>query len=331
MPEWLGASVRTARNLGLAALVAALLSTWLIRPHNSAGHDAFYGVAVDPTVAIERAMPRLSDLGVHTVRLHMEIKDWGRPTANVGGEVYDNALQQAEPLKREGFLVILQVASSGGAMPSYSRAKAVFEWLLTRSGASSVGVFEVFGPVTDHASNADAFSTTLSLDEQAQRYVQGPLKAAWDVFHPARRKVLGGAFTPYQQLASYGSAGGATQAVTQAYVRAGYLDYVDYAGVHPSQQPPRKQADWVRAAQALLHKPVWVSEWSIDPQQYLQEADFARALTQTVTALRPLVAVLCYTPFYAPSGSARVVQEAFLSGYRAQQPAYDAYKSWPKG
>src|SRR5439155_14807343 len=101
------------RNLAIAALVAALLSIWLFKPVRAAGPAGFYGMVVAPEVDIGDAIPRLSDLGVRTVRLRMDIRDWGTPSANAGGAAYDNALRQAGPLHRDGFHVMLRVASEG--------------------------------------------------------------------------------------------------------------------------------------------------------------------------------------------------------------------------
>jgi hypothetical protein len=330
MPSWLTDMAKTARNLGLAALVAALLSSWLFAADRAAGRDAYYGVVVDPTVNIGRAVPRLSELGVHTVRLGMDVKDWSRPSANTGGPEYDGALSQAQALDKQGFRIVLQVNSLGGAMPSYARARALFGWLLRRPGAGVVDVVEVFGPVTDHDSNADAFSTTLSRDVQARHYVGGPLRAAWDVFHAADKQVLGGAFTLWQQARDFGSVGTYTLAVTRAYIRAGYLKYVDFAGLHPYVGSAASQVEWVRQAKALFGRtPIWISEWGLTRADYPSLAAYSDAMGRAVTALRPMVDVVCYATF-TPSATSDGLVQPGLTGYRRVQPAYDKYRSWPK-
>jgi hypothetical protein len=216
-------------------------------------------------------------------------------------------------------------------MPSYARSRGVFEWLLKRPGADAVDVFEILGPVTVRESDADAFSPTLSLDDQAKRYVDGPLRAGWDVFHRAAdKKVLGAAFTPWQQVASFDTRGSDTVAVTQAYLRAGYLGRVDFANVQPSLGSPAAQVDWVRVVGKLFSpKPVWISEWGLDHTAYPDEKDYATAMGQAVGGLRGLVGVACYESFTPGPGSYGVTQGG-LSGYRDQQPAYDTYKDWPK-
>lgn len=326
----LGGTLLAARNLGAAALAMTLLSMWLLAPGKAAGPDAFYGMVVDPQIDIDKAVPRLSELGVRTVRLRMDIKDWGQPTANTGSAAYDGALGQAGRLARDGFQVVLQVNSEGGAMPSYARARGLFQWLVRRPGADSVDVFEVLGPVTVKATNADAFSTTLSLDQQARRYVDGPLRAAQEVFHSARKKVLGAAFTPWQQVASFDGHGTDTLAVTQAYLNAGYLKRVDYAGLKPTLGTPTAEVDWIRVvAKLFAPKPVWISEWQFDRTAYSDPAQYAQATGQAVNGLHSLVAVACYQAFTPGVDSYGVVQPG-LAGYRPLQPAYDTYRQWPK-
>lgn len=329
-PTPLGKAVVVARNLGIAALAATLLSTWLMTPGQAAGKDPFYGMVIGPQIEIDKAIPRLADLGVHTVRLQMDITDWGRPAANTGAPAYDAALAQAGPLDREGFQIILRVNSEGGQLPSYARAKAVFQWLLKRPGAAAIDVYEIMGPVTEKATDADAFSPSLSLDQQAHRYIDGPLKAAAEVFHRARKKVLGAAFTPFQQVANYDTRGTDTLAVTRAYLHAGYLDKVDYAGLKPTLATPTAQVDWVRVVGGLFSpKKVWISEWELDRNSYPDPGDYARALTRAVSSLHDLVSVACYQAFTPGPDSYGVVLPAF-SGYRPVQPAYDTYNGWPK-
>jgi hypothetical protein len=257
----LGNLLRAALVLLLAAILAAFLTSLITPSGDEAGGDSFYGMVVGPEVDADRAIPKLGALGVNTVRLQMSVKDWSNPAANTGADQYDGALQQAPELAGKGFRVVLQVDSEGGAMPSYQRATKFFTWLMDRPGADSVDVVEVLGPVTVRASNADAMSTTLTRSMQAQRYVDGPLKAAWEVVHGDHdKKVLGAAFTPYQQAADGRSTASYNLGVTQAYVQAGYLDRVDYAGFHPDLATPQQQQAWVRRAKSVLAgKPLWVS------------------------------------------------------------------------
>jgi hypothetical protein len=268
---------------------------------------------------------------VNTVRLRMSVKDWADPAANTGSAEYDGALAQAPKLDDKGFRIVLQVDSEGGAMPSYPRAKAVFSWLMSRPGAKSVDVVEVLGPVTDTASDADAFSTTLTRAQQAKRYVDGPLKAAWEVVHrDHHKKVLGGAFTPFQQAADGRAAGSGNLSVTQAYIKAGYLNRVDYAGFHPDQSTAALQEAWVKKAAALFgRKPVWVSEWQLNRQAYPNDGAYLNAMGQTLTTLRGRVGVACYSGFTEQEGVVPVTQGG-LGGYREDDPAFSTYRDWPK-
>ena len=327
----LGRLGRSAGMLALAAIAAAALTTLVSRGDQTAGNDSFYGMVVGPQVDVDRAIPKLGALGVNTVRLRMSVKDWANPAANTGAAAYDGALAQAPKLDAKGFRVVLQVDSEGGAMPSYARAKALFTWLMNRPGAKSVDVVEVLGPVTDTASDADAFSTTLTRAQQAKRYVDGPLKAAWEVVHGSKRKkVLGAAFTPYQQVADGRAAGSGNLSVTQAYVKAGYLDRVDYAGFHPDQSTVALQEAWVRRATDLLgRKPVWVSEWQLNRQAYPDDGAYLNAMGQTLTNLRSTLGVACYSGFTEQEGVVPVTSGG-LGGYREEDPAFKTYREWPK-
>lgn len=321
----------TTLMLLVGAIVATLLTRFVSPDRTTAGKDSFYGMVVGPQVDVDRAIPKLDALGVNTVRLRMSVKDWGNPAANTGTDAYDGALKQAPKLDAKGYRVVLQVDSEGGAMPSYARAKAFFEWLMKRSGADHLDVVEVFGPLTDTASNADAFSTTLTRAQQATRYVDGPLKAAWDVVHSAKhKKVLGGAFTPYQQAADLSTAGTFNLQTTEAYLRAGYLDRVDYAGFHPDQSTVAQQEAWVaRATKTMSGKPLWVSEWQLNRQAYPDDGAYLNAMGQTLTALRGTLGVACYSGFTEQEGVVPVT-EGGLGGYREDDPAFETYRNWPK-
>jgi hypothetical protein len=323
--------LRAALVLLLVAILAAFLTSVITPSGDEAGGDSFYGMVVGPEVDADRAIPKLGALGVNTVRLQMSVKDWSNPAANTGADQYDGALQQAPELAGKGFRVVLQVDSEGGAMPSYQWATKFFTWLMDRPGADSVDVVEVLGPVTVRASNADALSTTLTRSMQAQRYVDGPLKAAWEVVHGDHdKKVLGAAFTPYQQAADGRSTASYNLGVTQAYVQAGYLDRVDYAGFHPDLATPQQQQAWVRRAKSVLAgKPLWVSEWQLNRSAYPSDGQYLDAMSTTVTGLHDQVAVACYLGFTDREGSVPVARSG-LGGYQEDNPAFNTYRSWPK-
>jgi hypothetical protein len=327
----LGNLLRPALQLLFLAVLAALLTHFLVPSNMQAGGDSFYGMVIGPQIDVDRAMPKLGALGVNTVRLQMSVKDWSRPAANTGADQYDGALQQAPKLSDQGFRVVLQVDSEGGAMPSYARSKAFFTWLLGRPGADSVDVVEVLGPVTVRASDADAFSPTLTRSMQAHRYVDGPLKAAWEIVHgDHHKKVLGAAFTPFQQASDGRSAGSYNLGVTKAYVDAGYLKRVDYAGFHPDLSTPAQQEQWVKRARDLFAgTPLWVSEWQLNRAAYPSDGDYLDAMSQTVTNLRSQLGAACYLGFTDQEGSVPVTHSGF-GGYQEDNPAFSTYRDWPK-
>lgn len=322
---------RSSGLLLLGAIAAAALTQLISPDGRTAGGDSFYGMVVGPQVDVDRAIPKLDALGVNTVRLRTSVRNWGDPAANTGSDAYDGALRQAPALSDKGYRVILQVDSEGGAMPSYPRAKALFQWLMDRPGADAVDVVEVLGPVTDQGSNADAFSTTLTRAQQARRYVDGPLRAAWDVVHgDARKKVLGAAFTPWQQAADGRANGSWSLGVTKAYVDAGYLDRVDYAGFHPDQPTVAAQQTWVTRATAMLgRKPVWVSEWQLNRSAFTDDGAYVDAMGKTLAGMRSAVKVACYSGFTEQEGVVPVT-EGGLGGYREDDPAFATYRNWPK-
>jgi hypothetical protein len=326
-----GRFARSAGLLLLAAIVAAALTTLIARGDRPAGKDSFYGMVVGPQVDVDRAIPKLAALGVNTVRLRMSVKNWGDPAANTGAEQYDGALAQAPKLDEKGFRVVLQVDSEGGAMPSYARAKAFFSWLMDRPGAKSVDVVEVFGPVTDQASDADAFSTTLTKGQQARRYVDGPLRAAWEVVHgDHHKKVLGAAFTAYQQTSDLRPGGSYNLTVTQAYVAAGYLRRVDYAGFHPDMTSVGLQEIWTRRARGVLAgRPMWISEWQLNRTAFSNDGSYLDAMSKTVLPLKGTVGTACYAGFTEDEGSVPVTSGG-LGGYREDDPAFTTYRNWPK-
>ena len=327
----LGKLLRPVLGLLVLAVLAALLTHYLTPSGDAAGGDPFYGMVVGPQVDVDQAIPKLGALGVNTVRLQMSVKNWSNPAANTGADQYDGALQQAPKLADKGFRVVLQVDSEGGAMPSYGRAKNFFTWLMGRPGADSVDVVEVLGPVTERASNADANSTTLTRSMQAHRYVDGPLKAAWEIVHGDHgKKVLGAAFTPYQQAADGRSTASYNLSVTQAYVQAGYLDRVDYAGFHPDLTTPAQQEQWVQKAKKVLAgKPLWVSEWQLNRSAYQSDGEYLDAMSKTVTNLRGQLGLACYLGFTNQEGSVPVTRGGF-GGYQEDNPAFSTYQDWPK-
>jgi hypothetical protein len=91
----LGKLLRPALLLLVLAILAALVTRYVVPSGDAAGDDSFYGMVVGPQVDVDRAIPKLGALGVNTVRLRMSVRDWSHPSANTGSDAYDGALEQA--------------------------------------------------------------------------------------------------------------------------------------------------------------------------------------------------------------------------------------------
>ena len=102
------------------------------------------------------------------------------------------------------------------------------------------------------------------------------------------------------------------------------------AGLQPYVATPASQVKWAQQAKALFGRtPMWISEWGLNRADYPTLAAYSDAMTSAVTALHPLVDVLCYATF-TPSATSNGLVQPGLTGYRRIQPAYDTYHSWPK-
>jgi hypothetical protein len=88
--------------------------------------------------------------------------------------------------------------------------------------------------------------------------------------------------------------------------------------------------EWARQAKALFGRtPVWISEWGLTKNDYPTAASYTDAMSRAVGPLRQSVAVVCYATFTPGTVSDGLVKPG-LTGYRQVQPAYDAYRDWPK-
>ena len=118
--------------------------------------------------------------------------------------------------------------------------------------------------------------------------------------------------------------------MTRAYVAAGYLDRVDYAGFQPDQPNADGQRVWVDRARAVLgDKPLWVSEWQLNREAFGSDGEYLDGMSQAVSALRGRADVLCYAGFTPDDGPVPVTQGG-LGGYREDDPAFDVYRGWAK-
>ncbi len=156
---------------------------------------------------------------------------------NRGG---DAQLQEAAQYKAAGFNVIMDV--NAPEVPSFSEAEGFFNYLKNKPGAlSSVSIWEI----GNEPDRPPFWHGT------ASQYVNNVLKAAWTVLHPAGAKILGAGPSWSPDYA-------------QTMVNAGYLKYVDYAGMHPygdSVQQVIERAEG--AAKVYAGKPMILSEWNV--------------------------------------------------------------------
>jgi hypothetical protein len=295
------------------------------------GTDNFYGVMFSYGEDVSKAKPKLADLGIKWCRVWVNIKDWSTPSNNTGSAAYDNGYQQAIALKAAGYKVILEINSEKGKVPTYSQAKAVYNWMLQKPNLkTSVDVWEIFNELNLPEYYEYAFSTTLSYKDQALKYINGPLKAAWDVFHNNNgEKVLGGSWTLWQQKAEYSTSGSYNLNVTKAYLNNGYLNYCDYAGIHPYHETASGQKDFMTQALSLFGaKPVIVSEWGLKPANYTITT-YTQAMDANRSFMYSNVRTACYYRFTPGNGWFGLVS-SLSSGYTPVEPAYTTYKNWPK-
>lgn len=289
------------------------------------GTDNFYGVMFSYNESVSKATPVLNDLQVRWCRVWVNITDWNTPSNNTGA-----AYQQAIDLKKAGFKVILVFNSDKGKVPTYSQAKAVYQWALGKSGLkSAVDIWEIFNELNNKAYYEQAYSTSISMTNQAKNYINGALKAAWDVFHVSNNEpVLGGSWTLWQQTKDYSTSGSYTLNLTKAYINNGYLNYCDFAGIHPYHEYASKQREFVTSFKNLVGtKPIIVSEWGLKPANYTVKT-YTDAMNANLSFMRSNVRTVCYYRFTPGNGWFGLVKG---TNYETKiEPAYTTYKNWPK-
>ena len=193
----------------------------------------FAGVSLNGSESPGMLIPILRTLHVKTVRLFFGMLTWN----NRGG---DASIQQAAQYKAAGFQVIMNV--NAPEVPSYSEASAFFNYIKNKPGAlGAVDIWEI----GNEPDRPPFWQGT------PQEYVNNVLKAAWDVLHPAGAKILGAGPSWDPNFA-------------QTMVDAGYLNYVDYAGMHPYGNSVAEVIDRAtRAAKVYAGKPMILSEWNV--------------------------------------------------------------------
>ena len=291
----------------------------------STAQDNFYGMYCGSDTNVAKAIPVMKDLGVKWVRLWYDINDWSTPPTSL-----NDALQRAVQLKAEGFNIIMEFNALNGTTPTgYEQVKAYFDAvqnLRDESGSSikdSIDIWEILNELNLQKYWAGT----------PEQYVNEVLKAAWDSIHiPSygSEKILGGCFTAWQLNPTTGEYGVGNWTLEQ-YINSGYLNYVDYAGIHPYTNSLQEMKDFMSSALNLVSgKPVIISEWNF--KQRADYAEWADDLVQARAWLYGRVETVCYYRLLKSQGEGGwpgVVNND--AAYSPVQPFYDAYKNFPKG
>ena len=184
-------------------------------------HGPFYnGVSINTHVDPSLLIPILKNLGVKSVRLWWQMDTW----ESRGGDAA-MSIREAQAYRAAGFNVMMDV--DGPEVPTVAQATAFFKYIASQKSAlAAVNLWEI----VNEPNIADSWEGT------ASQYVNIVLKSAWDVLHPLGAKIVGGGPSWDVNYA-------------QSMVNAGYLNYCDYAGMHPYgssvsqviQRPPPPQ------------------------------------------------------------------------------------------
>ncbi len=301
----------------LLSLLTALLPTFPVDQAAAAGTDSFYGMHIGNDTNISKAVPKLNDLGVKWVRVWIDVKNWSNPqdSANQSG-----AFQKAIDLKNAGFSVIAEFNSHNGAVPTYSQAKAYFDWVQTVPNLkSSIDIWEILNEL----------NLTKYWAGTPSEYVNGPLKAAWDSIRTpsgGSEKILGGSWTAWQNDKW-------STEITKTYIDAGYLTYIDYAGFHPYVNTVSELKSIMKSARSLFgSKPIILTEWNYkqksDYNAWKKELDRGRAWLYDNG-----VSIACFYRLLGTSsegGWPGVVQSDSSGNYVNVSPFYNMYKYFPR-
>lgn len=269
----------------------------------SSGSDFYCMSSVHSTDQI----PVLKELGVRWVRVWIDV-DWN-------SRVPPWQFNLVRNLKSAGFKTIVLFHNPN--VPAYSQVKNYFDWALSQGMAPYIDVWEIINELN---------IVPKYWTGTPGQYVLNILKPAWYSLNPAGEKVLGGSFTAWQ-LKPDGTYNWGTW-VTQQYIAAGYLTYVDYGGSHPYTRDVPTMYSHMDEVKALYgNKPIIMSEYNLkgqpDYDTWRRNLDTLRPYLQQTTA------VGCYY---------RLEQTAKEKGWpgvvtelnQPVEPFFSMYKSWPK-
>ncbi|GAB4146698.1 MAG: hypothetical protein OHK0017_07520 [Patescibacteria group bacterium] len=249
------------------------------------------------------AIPIFRDLNLSTIRLWVDF-DWN--DRQVPWQV-----QQATKLKQAGFRTI--VVFNQARIPTYDEVRNYFDWLQQQPGVlEAIDVWEILNEL-----NLDKY-----WQGNANQYVNLVLKPAWDSLNPSGEKVLGGSFTAWQN-GRWGTT------ITAQYVAAGYLNYLDYAGLHPYTDTVEQMQTVISEAKLLYgQKPIIMSEWNF--KQVEDEGVWSNKLNQVEPFVRQNVVTACHYRFIgfgSEGGWPGLVR--FINGaYQPVSTFYNLLKSW---
>lgn len=296
-------------------LIVGLLSVWAtiagdLHPDavRAAGSNDFYGMHVGFDAYPPKAIPVLKDLGVEWVRVWANV-DWGKQEET-------DAFQMARDFKAAGFKVVMCFQQS--KVPTYEVVKDYFDWAQTVPGMKqSIDVWEILNELNVKKYWSGTYPG---------QYVNNVLKPAWDSLHPQGEKVLGGAFTAYQDRdnTKLGTS------FSQAYVEAGYLKYVDYGGSHPYTETIPELKTHLEEIKAIYgSKPILATEWNFKPQP--DNESWKAMLDEVRPYVQEQVDVAFYYRLLASGdglwpGVAR--SESETDSYPPVEPFYSMYRDW---
>ncbi|MCF2970784.1 glycoside hydrolase family protein [Synechococcus sp. Nb3U1] len=273
--------------------------------------DPFYGVEVGNDANASEIISVLQDLKISTVRL------WANVNWNERREPSSGVFDRARRLKQAGFKVIV-LFQNREVPSSATEVKAYFDWVQTLPGIrESIDIWEILNEL-------EGRKYWLGTGRQ---YVQLVLKPAWESLHSQREKVLGGSFSAWQET-------GWNTNITQEYLTAGYLNYVDYAGSHPYTFTV-EQMKWHlnQVKQLYGSKPIIITEWNFLPQA---RADHGRdyqkwrqMLDEVLPYVKGQVLTICYFRLH------HLHSEGGWPGLidyenRPVNPFYEMYRSWTR-
>jgi hypothetical protein len=294
--------------LFMAAAWLIVMVSLLSNPVKAVSNDNFYGMHVGYDAYPPKSVPALKDLNVTWTRVWTNM-DWDDRTV-------PQSFELARDLKAAGFKVIMVFHQP--RVPTYQEARNYFDWAQTVPGMQeTIDVWEILNEL-----NLPKY-----WEGTAEQYVNQVLKAAWDSLHPNGELILGGAFTAYQNR-------GNTRlgtAVTEAYIQAGYLNYVDYAGSHPYTKTVKELRQHLDTVKSLFGStPIILSEWNFKTQADWNQ--WARMLDEVQPYIAERVSIACYYRLLrlpTEGGWPGIfASDPNLDRYIPVEPFYSLYKSW---